>query len=307
MELNQEQLAAAETMSLEELKALALKEAGEVVETAAPAKVEQPRDEKGKFVAAKGQEDELDNTADNLDNADEEPTTTIYRKEIDNGNGVIEVFEAESLEELVDKIAEGKRNASIKIRELTTEKKAADEKTQQISKDDEYVVQQRLKDNPKATIKDVVTEVIEEHIAKQQRSEDAQSRFVATHLDYIANPDNGARIVSEVQRLGYTEFTTEGLEKAYQSLKKSGLLQLKTTGADDATEVEAKDKGGLPEPKVEATQQRSSKKSSTVSTRSGSVRTAVNTQPTLDEAYNLPLDKLRELANKQLAERNGKE
>ena len=308
-DLTAEQIQKAETMPLEELRALALKEAEDAV--VPPPKTEpEPktpaRDKNGRFVE---QGDEIDNSADPDPDADPdggEVTTTIFRKEIENGNGSVDVYEANSLEELVDKIAEGKRNANKQIQEFISERKAAEAKTQQVSKDEEYLIQQKLKDNPKSTIKEVVAEVIEERMAATKRSEDAQSHFVTTHPDYIASPENGERMKSEVQRLGYAEFTIEGLEKAYQGLKKSGLLVLKPADADGATEAARLEAERTAQAQQDAaTQQRSSKKASTISTRSRSTTTNVNTQPTLDEAYSMPLDKLRELANKQLADNNG--
>ena len=303
MELTPEQLQKAESMSLDELRNLALQEAEEAVEAPVtpPAKGPQPRDEKGKFTSVDA--DELDNSGDpvEVEEEDGQPSKTIFRKEIENGDGSVDVYEADSLEDLVDKIAEGKRNANKKIQEFIAERKAKDATTQQVSQDEEYVIQQRLKDSPKKTIKEVVSEVIEERMAATARAEAAQSNFVNSHPDYVPNPDNGKRIASEVQRLGYSEFTSEGLEKAYQSLKKSGLLILKTEGADGATEAEGKDTRQTDESKPEPTQQRSSKKASTISSRSRLSVVSRNTQPTLDEAYSMPLEKLRELADKQLA------
>jgi hypothetical protein len=315
-ELTQAQLNNAETMPLEELRQLALREAGEATEEKAQivesdptpkGPVTQVRDEKGRFTS---NVDVLDNSNDPQDGSEDEeantsdPEVTIYRKEIHNDDGSVDVYEAESLEDLIDKIAEGKRQAVQQMKKIIAEKKAIESKTQQVSKDEEYLVQQKLKDNPKKTIKDVVSEVIEERIAATQRSEDAQSRFVATHPDYIANSDNGSRMASEVQRLGYTEFSTEGLEKAYQSLKKSGLLILKTEEAGDATETNSATTGRTVQPAQNVTQQRSLKKSSTITSRTRTAATNVNMQPTEDEAYSMPLEKLRELANAQLARAN---
>ena len=110
---------------------------------------------------------------------------------------------------------------------------------------------------------------------------------------------------AEVQRLGYPEFTTEGLEKAFQNLKAAGLVAIKAEGADVVAEADPEGSEQTVQAGAGATQQRSSKRGSTVSTRSGA-RTAasVTTQPSLDDAYTMPMDKLLELANKQLAETN---
>lgn len=307
-ELTAEQLQKAETMPLAELRALALKQAEEAA--AAPAVEPKKEEPKSKAVAAvPDQREEIDNAAEAAPAEEtDEPEVTIYRKEIDNGNGVIEVFEAESLEELVDKIAEGKRNASIKIRELSTQKKVEDARTEQQKKDDEYVIAERLKKEPRKALEEIVNEVIEKRHTTAQtaadRSEAAQSRFVATHPDFIPNPENGKRIAKEVQLLGYAEFTDEGLEKAYQSLKKSGLLQLKQPEASAATEAERAEAERIAQAAATTTQPRSPKKSSTISVRNhNAAATQVNTQLSEDEAYKMPLEKLRELANQQLAGR----
>lgn len=292
-ELTAEQIEKAETMPMAELLALGMKEA----EEAAKPPVVTPK--------AADQREEIDNAEEVVaEVAEEEEEKTIYRKEIDNGNGVIEVFQADSLEELVDKIAEGKRNASIKIRELSKQVRVEDTRTAQQITDDEFVVAERLKKEPKKTVAEIVAQVLEDRIAVERKSNEVQSRFVATHPDFIADPDNGTRIAAEVQRLGYTEFTDEGLEKAYQSLKTSGLLKLKQPEASGATEAERAEAERIAQAAREATQPRSSKKSSTISVRNRPAVPPPNVMPSEDEAYSMPMEKLRELANKQLAQAN---
>src|SRR5690348_12024093 len=106
-----------ETMPLEALRALANQQVEDASATpAAPAA--QPRDEKGRFAKTE------DGAADAVDVAAEdeefgEPDKIIYQREIDLGDGSgVQVFRADSLEELVDKLAEAQRNATRKIREL---------------------------------------------------------------------------------------------------------------------------------------------------------------------------------------------
>ncbi|MFZ1973845.1 MAG: hypothetical protein WAU89_13425 [Candidatus Acidiferrales bacterium] len=313
-DLTAEQLSAAQTMPLSELRELAMKEAEAAVAAAQPVATNEPKTEPvkqargadGRFTNA----DEIDNSADPADEvvADDEPTTTIYRKEIDNGNGSIDVYEAESLEELVEKLAAGKLNANKKIQEFIAENKARGAKETQISKDDEYLVQQKLKENPKSTIKEVVAEVIQERLDADARSKAAQERFVTTHADYIANPENGNRLVAWLQSHGHAEITTDGLEKAYQDLKRSGLLALKPAGAGDVADDATADKNQTGSADASTTQQRSPKKGSTVSIRSGHrATTNVNTQPTEDEAYKMPLEELRKLADAQLAKAHNRD
>jgi hypothetical protein len=121
---------------------------------------------------------------------------------------------------------------------------------------------------------------------------------VKTHDDYLPNASNGKTLAAWLQNNGEKEFSAENLEKAYQDLKQSGLLMLKAEGADEPTGDESKDAVRIEQPKPEATQVRSPR-SSTLSTRSRRVA-EVKTGPTEDEAYAMPMDKLRELANKQL-------
>lgn len=313
-ELTAEQLSKAEGMTLEELKQMALR-----ADLPAPVPVEKPRDASGQFVKHAVQ-DELDNSGD-TDGAAvvvDPPEKKVYRQEILNDDGHLEVYEGESLGEVANKLSEGKRHANNKIRELITELRAAEAKVAQSNDDDEYVTKKNLESNPKQTIEQILDKRLDaklevvaakqrEQEAGNKRSLDVAQRFVDTHPQYVADPKNGnpERMLAEFARLNptATELTSEGLEKAYSSLAKSGLLVLKTEGADDATAGKVEVTQRTVEPTTEPTQQRSSR-SSGISTRNRPAAPVTNQQPSLDEAYSLPMDKLRELANKQLAQNN---
>lgn len=298
-ELTAEQLQATETMTLDDIRALAEKEAAAPVELSTVPGVRQ-RDEQGRFLPD-NEEDESEEAEEDDEEESSEPAKTIFRKEIANGNGSIDVYEADSLEELVEKLAVGKLNANKQIQEFIAERKLAKTQSEQQSSDDDYVIEQNLKTKPAETIKELAKQALAEEQARLAASNAAQSQFVNTHPDYVADQDNGKRIVAELQRLGFKEFTSESLEKAYQSLKASGLLKLKDVEANDATEDDASATQRTAETKVEPTQQRSLRRSSTISTRTSSRPVATrNTAPTEDEAYKMDLDKLRELANKAL-------
>lgn len=300
-ELTAEQLEKAQTMTLEELRAAAIAEAAglEVVETPP---IEKSRDEKGRFTPKT--EDEPPEDTDDEPKEDDEPAQTIYRKEIDLGDGSgVQVFEGDTLEELVDKLADAQKHATKKIRELNAKVKTETVRTAQEIADDEYVIAERLKKEPRKTMKEVVSEVIEEREAKVREGFAAQERFVATHPDFIPNPENAGRLTAWLQSHGHKEMTYDGLEKAYQDLKASGLLKLKAEGSEEATDTKGKETQRIVEPEQEVTQPRSQKKGSTIPTRSRTPVTPANAQPSEDEAYAMPLEKLRELANKQLAER----
>ena len=307
-QLTDEQLQAAESMDLNELRAMALKEAEEAQTPNADELLAVPkRDEKGRFVASdvNAQADEVDNSGDGPEVGDDGvPSVTIYRKEIENGDGSFDVYEAESLEELVDKIAEGKRNANKKIREFITERKEAEKKNAQVNADEEYVTSESLKKAPRQTVEKIVLETLTRQQAKLQEWQQAQERFVATHPRFIVNPENGARLVAWLESHGYAEPSYDGLEKAYQDLSKSGLLELKAEGANAATEAETQQTDPTGQSRAEATQRRSPRTSSTIRTTNSRTATPVNVQPTEDEAYALPLDQLRALADQQLANAN---
>jgi hypothetical protein len=312
--LTAEQLEKAETMSLDELRQLAIKEASGEVTEAPKVDEQKTRDAKGRFTNA---EDVIDNSSESdkptaeVDTIKEhhavvedgQPTRTVYIRKIDNEDGSgVDVYEAETLEELVDKIAEGKANANKKIRELNSRVKVQTAAEKKSEEDLEYIVAEKLKTNPKQAIKEVLLEVQQEEQAKTQRALHAQDVFVATHPDYKKSVDNGNKLMNWVKSHGYAEFTVDNLEKAYQDLKKSGLLVLEAAVANDATDVKVEDTHRTDEPKAEATQQRSQSRGSTISSRGRSTTAArVNALPTEDEAYAMPLEKLKDLANKQLA------
>ena len=299
-----------ETMPLEELKAAALaEEAKEQESKATPDKVTEtnhvPPGQDSKSVA------DVELPKEEAEEEPEQPEQFVYKKEIDLGDGSgVQVFRGtgatalEALEELTEKLAEAQRHATKKIHELNTRVKSEDTRTAQQKTDDEYVIAQRLQKEPSRAIRDVVTEVIAEREAANKRNFDAQQAFVDSHPDYLADPKNGNgnRMLSEYMRLnpGATEFTEEGLEKAYQSLKDSGLLKLRIEEAGGTTEEETKEPQRIVEAKVETTQPRSPKRASTVSTRGGGAP-VLKTGPTEDELYSMPLDKLKQLSNEQLA------
>jgi hypothetical protein len=320
VEMTAEQLAEAENMPLDKLRELALANAhgmepGADAEVAEEKKA-QPRAADGKFVAA-NQSEVLDvpdaekyraAEEEQVEEVVEEPedVTRIYRKEIANGNGSYDVYEADSLEELVDKIAEGKRLANQQLQKIQAERRVERTRTAQEIADDEYRVGEQLKRNPLATMKQVAAEVLIEKTNEAIRSREAEERFLISHplYDPSLKTGNGDRMKAEFIRLypQATEFTSEGLEKAYQSLSKSGLLKLRSEVADVVAETETEVNQRTAGAAAKVTQQRSSKKSSTISTTRSSTKAPVANQgPTEDDLYKMPLDKLRDLANSQLS------
>lgn len=314
-----------ETMPLADLRKLALEEdlkeetrlAEEAAaEAAKAAKKERTRDAQGRFVKEDGtvdddqQETEEEKTAreaaeaaaeaEREKNAD--PEEFVIRRSIDLGDGSgIQVFVGKgadkeaALEDLNDKFYEAQVNASKKIREQAAQLRT----TKQSTEDEEYVLAEKLKTKPKETIRELLAQERREQEESVQRSLKIQEDFVNTHPDYIGDTSNGARIRDWVQSHGYTEFTEENLEKAYQDLKASGLLKIKTSDAGGTTDAAAKEAERIAQAQRDAAQSRSSQRSSSVSTRGGTP--VVKTEPTEDELYNMPLDKLKQLSNEQLA------
>ena len=294
-ELTAEQIEKAQTMSLDDLRAMAMKEAEEatVAPKGDPEKL--ARDAQGRFTST----DDTDNSTV-TDEENGEPTRQIFRREIQNGD-TIDVYEADSLEDLVAKIAVGKENLNKKLREVIADNKALRATKAQVNTDDEYVIQERFKKAPKQTMKEIVLETLTEQQTAVQRAKDAQEQFVAAHPDYIANPENGNRIVKWAELHGYSELSSEALEKAYQDLSASGLLKLKAKEASADAEENVQTQSQTDSPRTQTTQPRSSQRSSTITTRSGSRPAPVKTQLTEDEAYKMPIEDLKRFANKQLA------
>lgn len=285
VDLTPEEILKAEEMSLDELRALAGTTSTDAPTVAAQAEV-------------------LDNSADVTDdNQPAEQEIEVYRKTIENADGTIDVYEAESLEALVDKIADAKRAAVEQMKRVQAEKRELTARITTNLGDADYILGEKLKTNPRETIEEVTRRVIAEESARDQRSKDAQSRFVNTHPEYIAEPDNGARLTSEYRRLSpeANEFTSEGLEKAYQSLTRSGLLQLKRAEASGATETSDSETRMTSDSEPQVTQPRSPRRASTITMKRHGPAPIAPVQLTEDELYRMPLEDLRKLANQQLA------
>ncbi len=308
-----------ETMPLEELKKLALAEADKEAAPGIEPITPPARDEKGKFVAvSKEPEEVLDNSADAADGA---PDEFIVKREIDleDGSGV-QVFsgrgatELEAVKELNEKLFEAQRNASRTIREL--QKKAPKVETpveKTFSDDEEYVFKQLGEKKPSEAFKTMFKEVTGVDVTefksnqaafrefqKGQRSLAIQQDFVNSHPDYAVNTKNGEALRDWVQEHNYAEFDSNNLEKAYQDLKKRGILELKSDEASATTEAERAEAERIAQAAQDATQSRSQKKASTVSPRGGRAP-VVKTEPSEDDLYKMDLGKLRDLANKQMA------
>jgi len=300
-------------LSLDELRQLAEQEAAANQQSNGQPDGGQPRNEKGQFVKA-----EEANGADQQDEQLEdeptgEPDSKIYRRVIDvGGDAGAEVFEAESLEELVDKIAEAKKHATKKIRDQEAElRKLRTEqpKEKEFTADEEFVISQELLAKPTQAFKKMFKEITgasPEEFAQIKQNIDAQSKaqaasgaanqFLASHPDFIDSPKNGKLMNMALKG---SEVTLENLNKAYIDLKNSGLLELKDEKAHDGQEPTSQPEQRISEKAEAEVPPQRIRKASGLSTRTRNTVTPRSTEPTEQDLYSMPLEQLKELAMRQ--------
>jgi hypothetical protein len=303
----------------------------EAAEKEAVEKAEQERDSQGRF-AKKEQTDDIVVPED-----EGQPDEWVIRREIDLGDGAgIEIYEGrgatelDAIKDLNDRLVVAKQHASREVREIQRKhpKEPEPPKAPEISEDLEYVFKQQFEKKPseafKAMFKELtgmdVTEfktwqsaqrAADDARAKQDESLRIQREWVSSHPEYITSVENGDLIRDWVRDHNYNEFTQENLEKAFEDLSGRGLLKLKTDEASAPTKTETttkvKETARIETPATEVvkdvTPVRSSRKASSVST-TRSAAPVVKTELTEDDLYAMPMDKLKDLSNKQLAELN---
>jgi hypothetical protein len=292
--------------SLEDLRNAAIAELDGEVPAPAPTSG-QPRDDKGRFSSAQT----VDDAAANVDDdTDDQPQ--LYRRVIDIGDGAgPEVFEAESLEELVDKIAEGKKHASQKIREqqkeLTTLKQTTpklDEPTG-LSEDEEFILSQELLSHPSKAIKKLFKETtgysIEEFATVKQRmdaidqtraKDEAIHTFLVSHPDFV-DGDHNSKVMGLAMK--GQSMSSDNLHKAYLDLKESGLLKLKDENANDGQDNSSDNTMRIAEASQSNVPSRTTRRASGISTQNRTQPVVRKTELTEEELAKLPLDKLREM------------
>jgi hypothetical protein len=297
-EMNDQDL---EELSLEELRALADGQA-------------QPKpDVKGKTVAPKPEEPEEE------PEDDEEIDEEKFQRVIDLGDGKSpQVFKAATMEELLDKIAEAQKHATIKIREQAEKLKKYSAQAEAESADNEYIVGQELMSKPTAAFKKLFKETTGVDIqsfknswerlqaweqaqqiqAIENKKNEAANKFIAAHPEFVPNNENGKRLeaainllIADAERVGKQIDYGAFLEEAYAGLTTSGLLQLKDveTSEEEPEEVKpaVKEK---PAVQVQAHTRRASGLSSRVRT----VTTPKNTEPTIEDIENMSLDEIKQ-------------
>jgi hypothetical protein len=265
-------------------------------EMAQATKEELPRDENGRFVA-KEPEPEPE--------PQPEPEPEVFRREIDLGDGSgKQVFEGASWEELADKLANAQLHATRKIRELShapkKEEPAPAPTASEMTEDERWLISQEfLTDPDKAFDKLVERRLLPKlqpqlekikAIERQEQAEVASNEFVGSHPDYYATPKNGEKLVRYLNTWKM-DATVENLEKAYQELNESGLLEAKpevvaNTDAESDTRIANSD---TVRPVRKVASGLSGKRSAPALVPQG---------PTEEELYEMPLEKLRELAIK---------
>lgn len=336
-------------MPMDQLRELAFEEGAEneVVENP-PAEqptveepVEQPRGADGKFVKKEEPEPPATEPPENSEPpanespenpespaaeppVEEEEVEFLDTQRIDLGDGSgVQVFvgrgasELEAAKDLNRQLVQAQENATRKIREQQVEIETRKKADAQSAADQDFVDSEEYKKDPRGymtrKIKEGVTTAISEQKASEQRHLQAQFDFVALHPEYVTDKVNATRLENEFRRLypDATEFTVTGLDKAFESLQRDGLLKLKEPEASGPTNVEPPARVEEP-PRIEeptkpaeppAAPVRSPRKASSVST-GRSPAPVVKTGHTEDEMYTMPMDKLAELANRQLASAN---
>lgn len=288
-------------MSLEELREAANKELAGL-----QTKEESARNEKGQFTAK-------EETAE-TEEVTTEPEKKTFKRVVDLGDGAgTEVFEADTLEALLDKIVEAKGNATKKIRsqeaELKTLRAKKEQETSQAAADQEFVYSQELLAKPTEAFKKLFKQTtgvdIESFKTTYERSQAmvavqdkqaAASTFIKDHPDYADTVKNGTLMSKWMGN----DLSLDSFNKAYQELKQSGLLDIQNVEANAGQEKQEVQEERIAPTVTKVAPSQQTKKASGLSTQN---RTAAPkpAAPSEAEAYALPMDKLRELANSQLA------
>lgn len=270
---------------------------------AAPAA--QPRDEHGRFVSQQPQQ--ADEPVDDPQEVDE----IVYRQVIDLGDGSgVQVFEGATPEELIEKLAKAQENATRKIRELTAQKNTPQQQPvqqPQTTEEEDWLLSQELMSSPtkafpklfeKMTGKKIseFTTTIEQaaEINKAKREHDAGLAFVKSHPEFVMTEANANKIDRYLQTYRL-EGTVENIEKAYNDLSQSGLLQ---------TQASTTNTSNTDTPNQDPTRQRiaapAGTKVTVIRKKAASGLSSKQTPPppgpvSTDDLYNMPYDEFLKL------------
>jgi hypothetical protein len=287
-------------MPMEELAALALAEpTAEPTEPEASITNGQPRNADGTFAAVPPQ---VDDVVPPQVNAVAPPAPQVFRRVIDLGDGSgVQVFEASSPELLIDKLADAQMHATRKIRSLTQAQKEEQQPVEKkkLTADEEWVLAQQLQTNPSEVLERMIAERLASspelqearQIAQKAKNDAAAQAWVVTTSDYFANEYNGRKMTDYINRFCNGQQNPENLTKAFADLNGAGLLQSKPADPAPAPVAPA-----APAPVVPAPVPR---RSSGLSARAAALAPTTSGELSIEDAYNMPMDKLYELAQKQ--------
>lgn len=237
----------------------------------------------------------------------------VAQKSFDLGDGAgSQVYKGhgatreEALEDLSNKLIDAQKNATKRIKELKATTTKQPEST--VSKEDEALLAAELVQKPSEVVAKIlkklgvdISEVKEstEFVKIQKASnvrKSAADAFVKTHPEYADTNKNAAKINKWCEL--HNDFSLEGMNKAYQDLNESGLLEVK--GEEAGRGQEENKSETRTEEQTQVNLPRVTKKASGLSTHRRTP-VPVATEPSEDELYAMPLDKLRDLSNKALS------
>jgi hypothetical protein len=255
---------------------------------------DKPRDKDGRFVAAPVPTEEV-----------------IYERTIDLGDGSgVQVFEAPTMEELIDKLAEAQKNATRKIREQAALIKAqpketpAPEELENLTEAERFLLQQEMLADPVKAIQKFVTKAVDKHerdaMQAAERTKSATDAFVANTSDYYAIPKNGQKIVKWLETYNL-DVTESNLKQAFDDLSASGLLEAKPADKETpvATEEEEKPEARI-EPKTPIQTVVRRKVVGGVSVKRSAPAPVQSTEPTEKQLREMPMQELEEITRKAL-------
>ncbi len=252
---------------------------------------------------------------------EEKKPDTVYRKEIDLGDGSgVQVFEASSYEELVEKLAEAQRNATAKIRELNqrlkqrqiepekrperekpTPRKLSEAEAQEIADQilrDPYQAFNRLFESVTGASATEFTKTIERvnEIVDSLAAREAAEQFVIDHEDdYLPSVKNFKAIQSLLNEEGLP-ITRNNLEYAFNKLSEAGQLEKPKVQAEVAQSAK------VSEPlRIEGRSRRPEDRPPTTISSASSVRNEPeDVWAIAEEIEKLPLEQARDRIVKEL-------
>lgn len=291
-----------EEMSVEQLRELALQHSDVAPQPEAEPE-EKPRDDKGRFVKP--------------DEEEEEAEETVFEKVIDIGDGAgAQVFRGKSLDELVNNLAKAQENATRKIREQAAELKAKKETVAEkieasdsLTDEQKYILSQRMLTDPMSVIDEYVEKKVQkltkaQEAAQQQREDqdkkefDEAKRWAESNPDYVSTERNAKRLLRWLE-LEKVTVSAENLQKAFEDLNESGLLEVKPEEKQE-DDAEAGDEV-QPERIVRKTETTVTKRKvvgGLSAKRSAPAPTRNTSEPTAEEIEKLTTDQLYQLALK---------